>query len=84
MTSTDDSSRRCALESLQKDRSQEASEEHRQHITRWFYDCGYDIHGGLAEMYVEDQRFKANYDNIAEGLATYVHDAIGANAPSPE
>ncbi len=36
------------------------AEEHRQHITRWFYDCGYDIHTGLGEMYVADPRFAAN------------------------
>jgi MerR family transcriptional regulator, thiopeptide resistance regulator len=56
------------------------AEEHRQHITRWFYDCSYDIHRGLAEMYVADERFRAHYDEVAEGLAGYVHDAIVANA----
>ena len=28
--------------------------QHRQFIGRWFYDCGYDLHRGLAEMYVVD------------------------------
>ena len=33
------------------------AERHRQHISRWFYECGYDVHRGLAEMYVADARF---------------------------
>src|SRR5215218_7534631 len=34
-----------------------AAEAHREHISRWFYDCGYDMHRGLTEMYVSDERF---------------------------
>jgi DNA-binding transcriptional MerR regulator len=56
------------------------AEEHRQQITRWYYDCGYDIHRGLAEMYLADERFTRNYDDTAPGLAQFVHDAILANA----
>lgn len=55
-------------------------ERHRQHITHWFYDCSYQMHRGLAEMYVADPRFTATYDSITPGLAAYVHDAILANA----
>ena len=58
----------------------DAAEEHRQHVSRWFYDCGYDIHRGLGELYVSDERFTANYDRDAPGLAQYVRDAITANA----
>ncbi|MFI5955515.1 MerR family transcriptional regulator [Cryptosporangium sp. NPDC051539] len=58
----------------------DAAEEHRQHITRWFYDCGYDLHRGLGTMYVEDPRFTANYDTTTPGLAAYVREAIHANA----
>jgi len=56
------------------------AEEHRQYISRWFYDCGYDIHRGLGDMYVADPRFTATYDAIATGLAAYIRDAIHANA----
>lgn len=56
------------------------AEAHRQGITKWFYDCGYDIHRGLAEMYVADERFSKHYDDLAPGLARYVHEAILANA----
>jgi DNA-binding transcriptional MerR regulator len=56
------------------------AEAHRQHISRWFYDCGHELHRGLAEMYVSDARFTAHYESVAPGLAGYVHDAIVANA----
>ena len=58
----------------------DGAEAHRQHISRWFYDCTYEIHAGLAEMYLADPRFAATYEDTAPGLARYVHDAIKANA----
>ena len=56
------------------------AEAHREHISRWFYDCGYDQHRGLAEMYISDPRYTAPYDEIEPGFSQYVHDAILANA----
>jgi MerR family transcriptional regulator, thiopeptide resistance regulator len=56
------------------------AEEHRAQISRWFYDCSYEMHVGLAEMYVNDPRFTAHYEEQAPGLARYLHDAIVANA----
>lgn len=56
------------------------AEQHRQHISRWFYDCSYEVHRGLGEMYVADSRFTAHYDQLAPGLAVYLRDAIAANA----
>ena len=56
------------------------AEEHRQHMSRWFYECGYDMHRGLGEMYVQDPRFKATYEAMAEGLAEYLSRAVLANA----
>jgi len=56
------------------------AEQHRQHITRWFYECSYGIHCGLGEMYVADPRFARRYDAQAPGLASYLRDAILANA----
>lgn len=61
-------------------RAMDLAEEHREQITRWFYECTYEIHRGLAEMYVADDRFAAHYDGIVSGLAQYLHDAIRANA----
>lgn len=56
------------------------AEQHRQHISKWFYTCGYDIHRGLAEMYVADSRFTENIDKAGPGLAAYMREAILANA----
>lgn len=61
-------------------RAMDLAERHRQHISRWFYDCGYDLHRGLAGMYLADERFAKSYDDMAAGLAQYVHDAMLANA----
>jgi len=60
--------------------AKEAAEAHRQHITKWFYDCTYEIHSNLALMYLMDERFKENYEKHAQGLAQFIHDAIIANS----
>jgi DNA-binding transcriptional MerR regulator len=57
-----------------------AAEAHRQHISRWFYECSYEIHRGLTEMYVSDERFRSNYDAQTPGLAAFIRDAANANA----
>lgn len=62
----------------------DAAERHRQHIIENFYDCGYEMHKCLAQIYVADPRFTANYDDVEPGLARYVHDAILANAARHE
>jgi hypothetical protein len=56
------------------------AEQNRQFICRWFYECSHAMHRTLAETYVSDDRFRATYDNVAPGLAQYVHDAVLANA----
>jgi MerR family transcriptional regulator, thiopeptide resistance regulator len=62
----------------------DAAEAHRAHIDRWFYDLGYPMHRGLADMYLADPRFTKTYDDREPGLAQYVHDAIHANADRHE
>jgi DNA-binding transcriptional MerR regulator len=62
------------------DQAMDVAEEHRQHITRWFYDCPPAMHAGLGRMYVEDDRFTATYERTAPGLAQYVSTAVQANA----
>jgi MerR family transcriptional regulator, thiopeptide resistance regulator len=62
----------------------ELAERHRQNICRSFYDCGHEMHRGLAGMYVADERFTATYDSVEPGLAQYIHDAIHANADRHE
>src|SRR4051794_8990724 len=56
------------------------AEEHRQQISRNFYDCSPEMHAGLGRMYVEDERFTAHYEQVAPGLARYVSTAVQANA----
>ncbi|WP_369198833.1 MerR family transcriptional regulator [Streptomyces djakartensis] len=56
------------------------AEEHRQHICAHFYECSYEMHRCLGEMYVADERFTAFYDAIRPGLAAHLKDAIAANA----
>jgi DNA-binding transcriptional MerR regulator len=62
------------------ERAMDLAEEHRQHISRRFYDCSPEMHAGLGEMYVADERFTAYYEAIAPGLARYVGAACVANA----
>jgi DNA-binding transcriptional MerR regulator len=56
------------------------AEQHRQQISRNFYDCPPEMHAGLGQMYVDDERFTAHYEQIAPGLAQYVSTAVQANA----
>jgi DNA-binding transcriptional MerR regulator len=62
------------------ERARALAERHRRHISRWFYPCPPEMHRGLGEMYVADERFARNYEREAEGLARYFRDAIVANA----
>lgn len=62
------------------DAAMEVAEQHRAHISRWFYDCPKETHAGLGQMYVSDQRFTDNIDKAGEGLAGYMAAAIAANA----
>lgn len=61
-------------------RATDLAEEARLLIDRWFYPCSHAMHVGLAEMYSADARFRAHYDDRADGLAEYVAAAIRANA----
>lgn len=62
------------------ERAMDLAEEARLHIDRWYYPCSHTMHVGLAEMYTADARFRAHYDDRADGLAEYVSAAIRANA----
>lgn len=57
----------------------ELAERHRAGIER-FYDCTHEMQVALAQMYLADDRFRQHYEDVAAGLAQYVHDAIVANA----
>jgi MerR family transcriptional regulator, thiopeptide resistance regulator len=58
----------------------DAAEQHRRHIDERFYSIGPQFHRNLADMYVSDPRFTKTYDDLEPGLATYVRDAVHANA----
>jgi DNA-binding transcriptional MerR regulator len=62
------------------ERAMDIAEEHRQQISRNFYDCPPEMHAGLGRMYVEDERFTAHYEQRAPGLAQYVSTAVQTNA----
>src|SRR4051794_12133020 len=62
------------------DRAMDIAEEHRQQISRNFYDCPPEMHAGLGRMYVDDERFTTHYEQMAPGLAQYVSTAVQANA----
>jgi MerR family transcriptional regulator, thiopeptide resistance regulator len=64
----------------ESERAMDAAEAHRQHIDRWFYDCGHETHRGLGGMYVGDDRFRAHYDERSPGLSGYIRDAAYANS----
>ena len=67
-------------EAADSDRAMHLAEAARLHIDRWFYPCSPAMHAGLADMYTADERFKAHYEDRAEGLAEFVAQAIKANA----
>ncbi|WP_234544388.1 MerR family transcriptional regulator [Streptomyces shenzhenensis] len=69
-----------AAEPAAGERAMDMAEEHRRHISAWFYDCPHETHRCLAAMYVSDERFKAFYDSMAPGLAEHLKEAIEANA----
>ena len=59
------------------------AEEHRRGI-EVFYDCSYQMHRGLGDMYLADERFTRTYEQITPGLAQWLRDAIHANADRHE
>ncbi len=60
-------------------RVQAVVEDHRAHISRWFYECSKQIHKGLGQLYVGDPRFTKNIDKAGPGLAQFMSDAIAAS-----
>lgn len=71
---------RAAGQAPDSPQAMDLAEAHRAHLERWFYDCPYAMHRGLGDLYINDPRFKANFDKIAPDLASYLRDAIAANA----
>ena len=61
---------------INSEETQQAVHAHRVAISKWFYDCTPEMQKNLASMYVSDEQFKKYYEDRAQGLAQYVHDAI--------
>lgn len=62
------------------ERAMDAAEAHRLHIHNRFYDLTPEFHRGLGDMYVADPRFTKTHEDIGQGLAQYVRDAIHGNS----
>jgi len=45
-------------------------------MTSRFYTVTPEIYKGLGDLYVNDERFKGNYDKYKPGLAAFLRDAI--------
>lgn len=58
--------------------AQDACEMHKQWLCIFWPEGMYskEGHKGLADMYVADERFRANYDKIAPGCTEFLRDAI--------
>lgn len=51
-------------------------ENWKNYISEHFYHCTKEILSGLGQMYVADERFKANLDKYGEGTAEFMSKAI--------
>ena len=82
MQSATDLVRQAMLSGLPADSeaAMAGAEAHRKSISEYWYECNFEIHKGLATMYLADPRFTAHYESQQPGLAKYIHDAIMANA----
>jgi len=56
--------------------AQAACDLHRQWLLVFYPNYSKEYHKGLGEMYVADDRFKANYEKIALGCTEFFRDAI--------
>ena len=70
----------AAGEAADSGRAVAVAERHRQHISRWFYECPPQMHRGLGRMLASDERFAQGYEQLGPGLAAFVRDAMAANA----
>ncbi|MGM0866445.1 MAG: MerR family transcriptional regulator [Bacillota bacterium] len=58
------------------DAAQKAAVLHKQWISFYWGHYSKEAHAGLAQMYVDDERFKAYYDAEQKGVAEFLRDAI--------
>lgn len=56
--------------------AQKAAEMHKQWLLFYWNEYSKEAHAGLAQMYVDDERFTAYYDKEQPGTAEFLRDAI--------
>lgn len=56
--------------------AQKAADLHKRWITYYWSEYSKEAHAGLAQMYVDDERFTAYYDKEQPGTAAFLRDAI--------
>lgn len=56
--------------------AQKACDLHRQWLCVFYPSYSREYHLGLADMYVSDNRFRANYDKLAPRCTDFLRDAI--------
>ncbi|MDK2980348.1 MAG: hypothetical protein PWQ55_695 [Chloroflexota bacterium] len=55
---------------------QQAVGDYFEYLNRYFYTCDLDFFRGLADMWVADPRFAANYERVRPGGAAFVREAV--------
>jgi len=56
--------------------AQKAADLHRQWLCFFWESYSKEAHAGVAQMYVDDERFTAYYDKEQPGAAKFLRDAI--------
>lgn len=56
--------------------AQKAADLHRKWLTFYWDSYSKEAHAGIAQMYVDDERFKAYYDKEQPGTAEFLRDAV--------
>jgi len=56
--------------------AQKAADLHRQWLSFYWDNYTKEAHAGVAQMYVDDERFKAYYDKEQPGAAEFLRDAV--------
>ncbi|MCL1998623.1 MAG: MerR family transcriptional regulator [Turicibacter sp.] len=56
--------------------AQKACELHKEWLCYFWDNYSKEAHTGVAQMYVDDTRFTAHFDEIAPGITTFLRDAV--------
>lgn len=61
------------------DRANELAEQHRAELNR-FYDADHELHRGVVGFTTGDERFRAQFEELAPGLSDWLRAIVEANA----